>query len=211
MKSICFHPKVIDNQTFQWLQRGKQRSLVLKYLSIPMTVGVLRQMIIQENPKVQIRDLWKILKDCEKRGLIRTLYPGMVTGRIFFWTETGRMYRELAYGKTLPVPSGVSWSLYSFVFRGSTRLRVFMLFGKNEFLQPEGVSATQLKKWLRTIHPVSLNAVIRALGELLDADLVRIEGVGSKANQPLYKLSPVGTEIVLVLSQIPTALFTTLK
>jgi DNA-binding HxlR family transcriptional regulator len=202
---------VVDSKTYKWICRGKQKRLVVEHLCAPMTAQVLLKRMRCENPHVYLRDLWRLLGAFSEKGLIRSLCPGQTTGRIFYWSRDGIIYRGLLGFESDPVPS-VDWNLYSFVMRGKTRLHVLFCAGNLLERCPEGVSATQTRRALREAYPLSLNAVIRSISELRSKGLLEVHGSGSKSTQPLYCLTKDGKAIFHILERVFSyGLFTTFK
>jgi len=148
-------------------------------------------------PRLQLRDVWHLLKEMQARGLVACYNSRLVTGRLYELTARGRVAVLALNGLHIsPSPADVNWRKYSWVVRA--KVRRFTLLGLAELERRTGESqtATTVRKHLRAEHPVGLNPVVRALKELLRLGLIKEAGVTRKRHCKLYQLTPAGRRIV---------------
>ncbi|NDV63365.1 hypothetical protein G0Q06_12945 [Puniceicoccales bacterium CK1056] len=166
-----------------------------------MTPNLLRERMFHDNPKVQLRDLWRLLNTFLEKGLLEELYSSSTIGRVVYWTEEGEVYRRFLNAPVVDFPQ-VNWETYSYLLRGKTRFHVFGRFVNLFSLHPTGVSATQVKKAMREHYPLSLNAVIRSLKELRLRGLLTVQGSGTKSTQPVFGLTPDGKQFAVLIGHL---------
>lgn len=158
-------------------------------------------------PKIQLRDIWRILQNLEAKGLVFCLTPGEVTGRLYFFTEKGRRWMRKEFNFPVnPLPKLVNWKKYSCVVRGQTRKAVLMEVGgvHSSRGKPEPKTITKVRKQLLIHkHPMGLSAAIRAMHELEELKLVRCVGLTKKRNSALYLPTITGNRIIKQLSTKP--------
>jgi len=181
----------------KWLRRGKQRKAVAVVLATPMTTKQIWEAAKPFSPHLQARDVSTQLGRFVKRGLAECLTPRRITDRLYFWTDRGRRIASQAFGKRIqPAPDGVNWAKYAEVMFARTRLRVFRSMDKRAPAQSPGWTASMLKKELSNIKGIHLNAVSRALKELLALRLIRCVGVTRKSSLKLYAITPSGRKLL---------------
>ena len=165
-----------------------------------MTTGEIWRAAQTFNTRIQLRDVWFILRQCERRGLVRCFSRREPTGKIYYWTDQGRAVIEAVFGVVVgPVPRGISWWKYSRIARSKVRRLVLLDLAHVRFPHDQMKTAVCVRQSLREAHSVSLNSVIRALHELLQLGLIRINGEGGKRRQKLYRLLPAGRRFAELL------------
>ena len=166
-----------------WLKRGRQRSAVAQVLRRPMTPSEIWRAAQSIAPRIQLRDVWFILRQMEQRKLVSCLNPKEVTGKICYWSAARP-----------PTSPHINWHRYACVVRSKNRRAVLL-----ELSRRDGEPASRIRRAVNERQPVSLNAVIRALKELCLFRLVEIAGEGEKRGQKLYRLTAAGRRIVRLL------------
>ena len=155
------------------------------------------------NTRIQLRDVWLILRQCERRGLIRCFSRREINGKVYYWTDAGRAVAEATFGiANPPAPQGISWSKYSHVARSKLRRMVLLELAQARHPGDSVKTASRVRQGLRETHPVSLNCVIRALKELRSLKLTEIHGEVKKRGQKLHRLTRAGRRIAGELSPI---------
>lgn len=182
-----------------WLRRGRQRAAIAQVLKKPMTATELCQAGHPLNPRVQLRDIWFLMKQFAERGLALSLTPRQKTGRLFCLTDHGRRVVARGFGiRVQPIAQRVNWKKYSLVARARIRKLTLLVLAKLTEGLATMVSATEVRKTLREEYPVGLNPVIRALKELRSLGLVVAAGTKS-GNRNAYRLTSAGRRIVTQL------------
>src|SRR5439155_12870427 len=99
-----------------WLRRGRQRSAVAQAIRKPMIASQIWHAAREFNPRIQLRDVWFIMRQLEGRKLVVCLNPRRTrrtrrtNGRLFYLTEEGRQLAAAAFGvKRDPLPESVNW------------------------------------------------------------------------------------------------------
>lgn len=167
-----------------WLKRGRQRSAVAQVLRRPMTPTEIWRAAREIAPRIQLRDVWFILWQMEQRKLITCFNPKELTAKIYFWSNS----RVL-------ILSGSDWSRYAFVVRAKVRRHVVL-----QLAARSGQTTSLIRQKVNERHPVSLNAVIRALHDLRARKLATISGEGHKRGQKTYRLTSAGKRIAEFLA-----------
>jgi len=164
-----------------------------------MTTTELCQAARSLSPRIQLRDVWLILKEMRERGLAVCLNPRHVTGKLYTLTDLGRRVVQQTFGVGVPrAPSDVDWRKYARVVRAKARKAVFLALAA---LPPESrTTATVIRKRLREKHPLGLNPVIRALKELEGMGLARWAPVGKTDPRKCFRLTSAGTSVARAFS-----------
>jgi DNA-binding HxlR family transcriptional regulator len=182
-----------------WLLNGRQRRAVAQVLRQPMTVSHLWQLARELAPKIQLRDVSSILRQLQKKGLVQCLNPSLVTGRVYFWTQTGRDIATTALGCTMDaLPARSNWKCLGQVARASVRRNVLEEISR---AAPPGRCVSEIRRQLRDKHPIELSRAIRAVRELTSLNLVRTSAHSHRKKSKLYELTPVGRRVVERLKQ----------
>jgi len=84
----------IDWELYSWVVRGNQRRKVMKVLGKPRIPTE-----IKSEAKMSITNVSKVLRDFEKRGLVKCLTPQAKTGKVYALTEKGKIIREEMMGE----------------------------------------------------------------------------------------------------------------
>ena len=180
-----------------WLKRGKQREAVAQTLRKPMTAKEICVASRAFAPRLQLRDVWHLLKQMRERGLATCYNPRLVTGRLFDLTDRGRAAVTVAFGAEIPAEShNVDWRKYSWVVRARVRRLTLLGLAELESKMHEGQTATAIRKHFRAEHSVGLNRVVRAVKDLLQLGLVKVKGLTRNRGCKLYRLTPAGMRIV---------------
>src|SRR3989442_8626539 len=176
--------------TVRWLQRGRQRSAVVLALHKPMTSSEICAAARRINPRVQLRDVWFIIRQLMQRKFVHCLNPRRTNGQLFYLTDQGRDAVAAAFGRRCdPLPQNVNWRKYGDVVRGNTRRLVLEGLGRLVKRTGGSQTAAEVRKFLRNGHAGSLNSVIRALRELETLGVIRFVGIAKKQGRKLYTLS----------------------
>jgi DNA-binding HxlR family transcriptional regulator len=147
-----------------------------------MTPSEIRQAAQAIAPRIQLRDVWFILRQMHRRGLIHCLNPKELTGKVYYWSPATNS----------PTPN---WHSYAFVIRAKIRRLVLLHLAHRADLP-----ATHIRRAVNERHPVSLNTIIRALRDLRTRKLISVVGEGDKRGQKLYRVTADGRHIAEMLS-----------
>lgn len=164
-----------------WLKRGRQKFAVAQVLRRPMTPSEIWRAAQSIAPRIQLRDVWFILRQMEQRKLVTCFNPKELTGKVFYWTVS--------------FSPRVNWHKYACVVRGKNRRMVLL-----ELARHDGRSASRIRRAVNERHPISLNSVIRALKDLLALRLIKVAGDGEKRGQKIYRLTTAGKRIAELLA-----------
>ena len=180
-----------------WLKRGRQRAAVAQALRKPMTGTEICAVARTFNSRIQLRDVWHLLRQMQEREMVYCLNPRLVTGRLYALTERGRDEVHAAFGVVIAVPPAIiDWRKYSWVVRAKIRRLVLAALEELEVKTHAAQTATAIRRHLRTEHAIGLNPVIRAIKELLRLGLVQPAGVTPERACKLYRLTPMGRRIL---------------
>jgi len=135
-------------------------------------------------PRIQLRDVWLILRQMEQHHLLTCFNPKELTAKVYFWTDSRVTFL-----------SERDWRNYAYVIRAKIRRYVLL-----QLADRGDQAASHIRYWVNQRHPVSLNAVIRALRDLHLRKLVRVSGEGEKRRQKVYQLTAAGRRIAEFLA-----------
>lgn len=181
----------------KWLLRGRQRSAVVRVLRKPMTASEICDAAHAFNPHVQLRDIWFLMPQVVKRGLVVCLNPRRKNGRLFALTSLGRRVVSATFGESsVPTVPRVNWADYSWVVCARIRKRTLAALARLEERTGEPQTAASVRKFMRAEYSVGLNPIIRALKELLHRGLIEPAGTTRKQNRKLYRLNESGRRIL---------------
>jgi predicted transcriptional regulator len=187
----------LQNDHGSWLKRGRQRAAIAQVLRKPMTATQICRTARAINPRIQLRDVWFLMRQFAKRDLATCLNPKQATGRLYCLTDQGRRAVSSTFRiHVAGTPEGIEWRKYSWVVRAKIRLLCLGGLGRLEEKTGEAQTATEIRKQIRVEHAVGLNPVIRALQELLKLGLVQGAGVTKKQRRKLYRLTTSGKKIL---------------
>ena len=111
----------------RWIQRGSQRSAIAKVLRKPMTTSEICTAAHQENPKIQLRDIWHVIRDFQQRKLVQCLNPRHVTGKLYVLTPLGTRVVRNAFGiRSVTGSKDLNWRKYAQIARAKTRRLVLL-------------------------------------------------------------------------------------
>ena len=183
-----------------WILRGRQRAAVARVLHKPMTGAEICVAARKFNPKIQLRDVWFLLLQMQRRGLVICLNPHQVTGRLYCLTDAGHAAVASAFSVSLPgIAEDVDWKKYSFVIRAKVRRLVLTTLAILEDHTDLPQTATMIRKRLKDEHAIGLNSVIRALIDLMRMNLIRQVGVTDEHCCKLYRVTSTGRRILAQL------------
>src|SRR5262245_6313724 len=126
-----------------WLKLGRQRAAVAQALRKPMAGMEICAAAQVFNPRIQLRDVWHLLRQMHQRGLVHCMNPRLVSGRLFAFTERGRDEVHAAFGIVVSVPpSNLDWRKYSWVVRAKVRRLTLVGLSELETRTREAQTAT---------------------------------------------------------------------
>src|SRR5213593_2016746 len=151
-----------------WLKRGRQRCAVAQVLRHPLTASRIWKEAVALAPKLQLRDVWFILRQLEARGLAQCFNPSLLNGKVFFWTEAGRTAAEAVFGHVIipPAVAGLNWNDYGKVMRAPVRRKVLEEISRPSLPGRRGKCVAEIRRQLRDKSPMQLSRTIRAVKEL---------------------------------------------
>lgn len=192
----------LNNNYSDWLKRGKQRAAAAKVLLKPMTAVEICEAARPWAPRLQLRDVWFLMRQMADKGLAVPLNERSNNGRLYALTDAGRHAVAAAFGISVAKPSkSVDWPLYSWVVRARIRKRVLLGLSRMEARSADGQTASNIRRLIRNDYPVGLNPVIRAVRELAKKQVIVCVGSTRLRGCKLYRLSPAGRIIVQQLRQ----------
>ena len=148
------------------------------------------------SPRIQLRDVWHLMREFETRGLATCLNSNERTGRLYHLTEFGRQIVQFAFSISVdPLPAGIDWVIYSRIARAKTRRWILSELARPRFDGKQSMAATQIRRGLLDRCPLGLNPTIRALQELCADRLIKVSGTTKKRKQKLYRLTAVGKRL----------------
>jgi DNA-binding HxlR family transcriptional regulator len=130
-------------------------------------------------PRIQLRDVWFILRQMQERQLVTCFNPKELTAKVYFWANS-----RVAFF------SERDWRNYAYVIRAKVRRAVLL-----QLADRGDQAASRVRQSINERYPVSLNAVIRALRDLRLRKLVRVSGEGEKRGQKMYRITAAGRRI----------------
>jgi Fe2+ or Zn2+ uptake regulation protein len=181
-----------------WWQRGCQRKAVAEALVKPMTAWEIWAQAKTKASKIQVRDVWHLLREFEAHGDVKCLSGTNGNGAVYYWTETGRKRVGQKLNRTLlPAPSEFPWSAYSFVMRGAVRRALVKEMSRPAYAFAAEVTASWLRKQVRATLPLTLNALLRTLKQLQQAGV--IAATVTPRERRAYHLTKIGQRIAELL------------
>ena len=187
----------LQNDYSSWLKRGRQRGAIARVLRKPMTATQICAAGRAISPRIQLRDVWFLMRQFAERKLAFCLNPKQTTGRLYCLTNRGRAAVSSALGISIAAnPEGIDWRKYAWVVRARIRRLTLGGLGRLEEKTNASHTATQIRNEIRLEHPVGLNLVIRALKELVKLGLARWVGATKQQRRKLYRLTPAGKRVL---------------
>ena len=161
----------------EWMGRACQQRAVLISIRKPMTCRDIFDAAVRMSPRIRLRDIGDILRQLASRGYVRCINRQPVTGSLYYLTLKARRHlmdylKVHRSGK----PKSVDWKMYAHISRGKTRKAVFLELKRLDGKTGEPQTISRVKRALTHKHPVTLNATIRAVNELLDMGAVTCVG-----------------------------------
>lgn len=182
-----------------WILRGRQRAAVARVLRKPMTGTEICAEARRFNTHIQLRDVWHLLRQMQRRRLVQCLNPRLVTGRLYGLTPLGREAVQKAFAITIPMPpANLDWRKYSWVVRAKIRRLTLLSLANLEAKTAGPQTATSIRKYLE--RPVNLNMVIRAIKDLVKLGLIQKAGLTEYRQWQLYRLTGMGRRILKQLN-----------
>src|SRR5437870_8982422 len=118
----------LKNDYRSWMKRGRQRAAIAQVLRRPMTATQICTAARAISPRIQLRDVWFLMRQFAERDLVTCLNPKQATGRLYCLTSQGRKEVSSAFGISIAsTPEGIEWRKYSWVVRA--KIRQFSLGG----------------------------------------------------------------------------------
>ncbi len=186
----------------EWLRRGRQRAAVARVLRKPMTASEICAAAREFAGRVQLRDVWFLMRQLEERKLTTCFNPRLTNGRLYALTDQGREAVGHTFGIIIGAPPGdVDWRKYSWVARARIRRLTLVALEELESHTRAPQTATVLRRRLREKYPVGLNPVIRALKELFRLGLIRQCGITEQRGCKVYRVTRAGRRIVQQLKR----------
>ena len=184
----------------EWLSSASQQHAILVSIRKPMLFRDIHAAAIALNPHIRLRDIGKLTKQLMARGYVRCINKQPVTGSIYYLTPKGR-HELLKHAKlNRPgCPRNINWNTYARISRGRTRRAVFQELRRlqNKTIEPQTIN--RLRRELINHHPITLNATIRAMDELLKLRVVDCIGRTKKAGLRQFIITKTGENIGEVL------------
>ena len=188
----------LHNSNVEWVRRGRQRAALVQALRRPMTASELCRAAQPLNPHIQLRDVWFLMGQLRKRGLVVCLNPKHSTGKLYTLTPRGRTIASEAFGLPMAAaPTGINWATYAKVVRA--KVRKLVLLELSRLSGGTTATATVIRKRLRAQHAIALNPALRALKDLRQLGLVHAEPASDSDRRWVYRLTPAGLRIALIL------------
>ena len=149
------------------------------------------------SPRLQLRDVWHLMRQFEQEGLAACLNPQEKTGRLYHLTDFGRevVRSELGIEIDPPAPD-LDWTAYARIARAKARRSVLQELGQPRWDGTVGIAAAVLRKRLTDKYPLGLNPTIRALQELCADSLGEVVGTTKKRKQKLYRITKLGEKVL---------------
>jgi len=117
----------LKKDTIMWIHRGRQRSAILQVLRKPMTATEICRAARTLAPRIQLQDIWLLMRQFNERNLTLCFNPKQTAGRLYFLTDYGRGIVQKAFGKkVVQAPPSTDWRRYAWVVRAKLR-RVTLL------------------------------------------------------------------------------------
>jgi len=152
------------------------------------------------NPRVQLRDVWFLMGQLRKRGLVVCLNPKHTTGKLYTLTSRGQSVASEAFGLPMAAaPTGINWRIYAKVVRA--KVRKLVLLESSRLPPGTAATATVIRKRLRTHHAVASNPALRALKDLKQLGLVHAEPASDSDRRWVYRLTPAGQRMAPYLQE----------
>jgi hypothetical protein len=185
------------NQEVVWLRRGRQRRAVAQAITKPITETQILERARSWAPRIQLRDVWYLLRQLREKKFAYCLTPRLTTGKLYFLTNQGRAAVTATFGQAVSeLPHGIDWNRYALVVRARTRREVLEEVARRHALGKEGRTASEIRRQLLDRHPVGLNPTLRAIAVLAKLRLTRPIDRADTGRSKLYVLTAMGRRIV---------------
>jgi len=190
----------------EWIQRGRQKRLLVHSLERPLTFREIRDEILRIDPDspVQLRDIWLLTKKMEMCGLMRCVSDSKeATGKVYALTEKGKNIVLQVYGRrVIPDPEGIDWNEYGWIARAKARREVLIEFERKDRESPDTAwRACDIRKSINVRYPMGYRDVLGIINELLAHRM--IENSETKGRSKLYRITKDGQKIARIMQRTP--------
>ncbi len=173
-----------------WVRRGRQKAAVARALVRPVTATEILKAARTLAPRLQLRDVWFILKQFRERGLVSCFNPGEVTGKVHGLTSKGKRVLRTAFPDiSFHDEQTLDWRLHGWLMRGKLRRLILETLTQ----AAASLTATEIRKRINPKHGLSLNTVLRVLVELELQKLLRSGMQGRRKTYALARSGPLFT------------------
>ena len=187
---------MIIKEDSRWLGWGNQKQAVLQVIIKPMTPTEILREAKQINPRISFGDTSAIIRELEKRGILKCLTPEQITGRIYFLTNYGRRLVWKIFQLKLDAEEpDFDWHKYSRVLAGKIRRYFLVEIYNNRGFYDDGMNLAVIRRRIGKIYPVTLSQAFCTMQDLLKDGLVEVAGFTKKRSSKLYKLTSEGIKI----------------
>ena len=188
-------------QKDEWLGSACQQRAVLASIRKPMACRDIHAAAVGQNPHIRLRDVGQLIGKLIARGYVRCVSRLPVTGSLYHLTLKGRQHlAQHANIRRAGCPRNIDWELYAKVSRGKTRKSVLLELHRLQLKTSEPQTIGKLRRKLISHHPITLNATIRAMNELVALGVATCEGRTRKSGLRQFMLTEPGKRIGEVLS-----------
>lgn len=187
---------MIIKEDNRWLGWGSQKQAILQVIVRPMTPTEILHEARQINPRISFGDSSAIIRELEKREILKCLAPEQITGRIYFLTNYGRrLVWKIFKLKIDAEEPDFDWYKYSRVLAGKTRKNLLVELYNNRGFYDDGMNLAVIRRRIGKIYPVTLSQAFCTVQDLLKDGLVEVASFTKKRNSKLYKLTSEGIKI----------------
>ena len=174
----------------EWIKRGCQRRAVVAVLKRPMTTSQILESAKSLAPRIQLRDLWLILKQMQERGLVACLNPDMGNGKLF--CPEGILNTS---SKTINPFAKHDPDLCSWLHRGSVRREILGIIVSLKYANPAGSTPSEIRVGGARTLGLGKNSVLRAVNELTERRLVKVAPARKRCRQKSYMPTEIGGRV----------------
>jgi predicted transcriptional regulator len=193
---------MIIKEDSRWLGWGSQKQAILQVIVRPMTPTEILHEARKINLRISFGDASTIIRELEKREILKCLTPEQLTGRIYCLTNYGRrLVWKIFKMKIDAEESDFDWYKYSRVRAGKTRKYLLCEIYNNRSFYDDGMNLAVIRRRIGKIYPVTLSQAFCTMQDLLKDGLVEVAGFTKKRSSKLYKLTSEGIEICEYLSR----------
>ncbi len=180
-----------DLTSEEWIKRGCQRRAVVDVLKRPMTASQILNSAKRMAPRIQLRDLWLILKQMGQRDLVICQNPGVGNGKLFYPSCRLRKLTGSDAGKLMRHADKYSW-----LCRGHLRLAVCLILWDSRYRHAKGLTPSEIRKVGGDAIRAGMNSVIRTVGELHTKGIVCSQTAGKRTCRRCFSLTQDGERLI---------------